>query len=295
GAADHQAKLRVKPFRNADGSVMEPDEAETCPVRHGAAPLPQPAARNVLLADPVGTGGLDPGANPALALALNRIGFDAKPQARPAFEAPAQAPAAELTLKQRDWIMQAAMRQRQLSSRTAGVPRVRDLSGDEFLDHFYALSQPVVIEDAMATAASDPATLTHDLGRLAEYLASANGTMSREEIGNFTPLRFAPVNLMIAQVSGAKLAILAPPSETGLLYHRRDLVSDVLDIADEERLAAFPLAREAMTFEVDLQAGDVLFLPIGWWHQTTALDAGAAVAFTDFRWPNEGQAAFPKD
>ncbi|MFN3727212.1 MAG: DUF6065 family protein [Allosphingosinicella sp.] len=295
GAADHQAKLRVKPFRNADGSVMEPDEAEICPVRHEAAPIPRPAARNVLLADPVGTAELDPGANPALALALNRIGFDAKPQARSPFEAPAQAPAAELALRQRDWIMQAAMRQRQLSPRTAGVPRVRDLSGDEFLDHFYALSQPVVIEDAIPTAASDPTTLTHELGRLAEYLASGSGAVSREEIGSFASLRFAPVNQMIAQVSGAKLAILAPPSETGLLYHRRDLVSDVLDIADEERLAAFRLARAAMTFEVDLQAGDVLFLPLGWWHQATSLDEGAAIAFTDFRWPNEGQAAFPKD
>ncbi len=284
GAADHQSKLRVKPFRNADGSIMAPAEAASCPVRLDAVP---PAARNVLLAEQPGT--LDPGANPALTLALNRIGFGSKPQVRPPFEAPARPSTAELALKQRDWIMQAAMRQRQLSPRTAGVPRVERLSGDDFLGNFYALSRPVVIEGAVPPGASDPAAL------LADYLASGRGAVSREEMGDFTPLRFALLNQLIAQSEGAKRVVLVPPSETGRLYHRRGLVSDVVDIADEARLDAFPLAREAIAFEVDLQAGDLLFVPLGWWHQSTALDTGAAASFTDFRWPNEGQGAFPQD
>lgn len=295
GIADHQAKLRVQPFRNADGSVMEPDEPAVCPVRHDGPPASKPAALNPLLADPAAAGGLDAGANPALTLALNRIGFDSKPQPRPAFQAPAQASAAELALKQRDWIMQAAMRQRQLSTRTAGVPRVRQLSGEEFLDHFYAPSSPVVIEGAVLPTASDPAAQRHQPGSLGDYLEGVNGVASSEETGSFTPLHFAPVNRLIAQIRGSKFLILAPPSEAARLYHRRDFVSDVVDIADEERLRAFPLARSAMTFEVELQAGDALFVPLGWWHQATALDSGEAVAFTAFRWPNERQDMFPQD
>ncbi|WP_166041321.1 DUF6065 family protein [Sphingosinicella sp. YJ22] len=288
GAADHQAKLRVKPFRNADGSIMAPGEARACPVRHGASG--PPPARNVLLADQPGMAGLDPGANPALTLALNRIGFDARPQQQPLFETPA--PRAEdtdtLALKQRDWIMQAAMRQRQLSPRTAGVPRVAGLSGEDFLDHFYALSRPVVIEGAVPPGTSDPAA------SLAAYLANGEGAVEREEVGSFTPLHFAPVNRLIAQLEGAKRVILAPPSETGRLDHRRGFASEMVDVTDDARLAAFPAARDSMTFEVDLETGDLLFVPRGWWHQATALDSGAAVAFTGFHWPNEGQADFPQ-
>ena len=284
GAADHQAKLRVRPFRNPDGSVMEPDEARSCPVRHEPPKL-EPVARNVLLAEPPAP--LDAGANPALTLALNRIGFDAKPRSQQAFEAPA--PSGDLTLKQRDWIMQSAMRQRQLSRSTAGVPRVQRLSGEDFLAQFYALSRPVVIEGAVPPGVFDPAAL------LADYLATGEGAGSSEEVGDFTPLQFATRNRLIAQVTGGKRMILAPPSETSRLYHRRGLASDVVDLADDERLAAFPLARGALTFEVDLEAGDVLFVPRGWWRLATALDTGAAVAFTDFRWPNEGQGAFPQD
>ena len=96
-------------------------------------------------------------------------------------------------------------------------------------------------------------------------------------------------------MTGGKHVILAPPSETSRLYHRRGLASDVVDLADDERLAAFPLAGEALTFEVDLHAGELLYVPLGWWLQATALDAGTSIAFTGFRWPNEGQGAFPQD
>jgi len=297
GPADHQSKLRVRPFRNADGSVMETDEPRSCPVRHGAVrpPALQASAGSVLFAEGPASGALG-GVNPALSLALSRIGFDAQAQAQPAFDLPSHGdPAAEAALKRRDWIMQTAMRQRQLSRRTAGVPRVRRLSGQDFLDFYYALSRPVVIEGALPAGLSDPGSLDGDRGRLKDYLTPGHGAVSLEQAGGFTPLRFALANILVAQVSGAKKVILAPPSETSRLYHRQGLVSDVHDIADDDRLAAFPLAREALTFEVDLAAGELLFVPVGWWHQATALDDGAAVAFTNFRWPNEGQATYPQD
>lgn len=297
GTSDHQAKLRVRPFRNADGSIMETDEPTSCPMRHGAVrpPALQASAGNVLFAQGPAVG-LEASANPALSLALSRIGFDAKPQPQPTFELPGHSgPAADPALKRRDWIMQAAMRQRQLSPRTAGVPRVRRLSGQDFLDQYYALSRPVVIEGAIPGGMSDPSALDSGSGRLKDYLAPGHGAVSRGAVGSFTPLQFALANSLIAQVSGAKRVVLAPPSETARLYHRHGLVSDVQDIADEERLAAYPLARDAMTFELDLRAGELLFVPLGWWHQTTALEEGAAVAFTNFRWPNEGQATYPKD
>ena len=66
-------------------------------------------------------------------------------------------------------------------------------------------------------------------------------------------------------------------------------------IPDEARLKQYPLARDAEMFEVELNAGDALFVPIGWWHQVTSLDFSVTLTYTDFRWPNEGHADYPGD
>jgi hypothetical protein len=39
----------------------------------------------------------------------------------------------------------------------------------------------------------------------------------------------------------------------------------------------------------------LLFVPIGWWHQVTALDFSVTLTYTNFRWPNRGRESFPAD
>src|SRR5690606_9320117 len=79
-----------------------------------------------------------------------RLGFDAAPQAqRPAFTPPVQTkPDAGLAEKRREWISAAMARQRALGD-GGEILRVRDLSGQDFLERFYAASRPVVIEGAL--------------------------------------------------------------------------------------------------------------------------------------------------
>jgi len=246
------------------------------------------------------------------------------------------------------------------------VPRVRDLSGQDFLDQHYAPSQPVVIEGAMdswpalerwtpdylarkvgaaeieyqgaRTGNSDfeldkdrhkqvmpfdsfieqieeagfgndayitaynsaanrraLAPLEADLRYLDEYLTPAHGMMWVGPMGTFTPLHFDLTNNLIAQIVGAKRVILLPPSETPRLYNHRHVFSAVHDITDEGQLARYPLARGAELVEVDLAAGDLLYVPLGWWHQVTALDFSVTLTYTNFRWPNEGSDSFPED
>jgi len=77
---DHQAKLRLPHFVYPDGSVMDPPEVKACPMRNRPEPVApaeqQPAPGANVLLNP-GAGGA---VNPALTLALGRIGFDAQAQ-----------------------------------------------------------------------------------------------------------------------------------------------------------------------------------------------------------------------
>jgi ribosomal protein L16 Arg81 hydroxylase len=112
--------------------------------------------------------------------------------------------------------------------------------------------------------------------------------------GTFTPLHFDLTNNLIVQVVGTKKVIMSPPSQTQRLYNYRHVFSAVHDITDEGQLARYPLARGAQTIEIDLHAGEILFVPIGWWHQVTALDFSVTLTHTNFRWPNEGHESFPR-
>lgn len=322
----------------------------------------QPPFQNVLA--PAGFGGINPG----LSLSLGRIGFDTKPQpALATLEAPPRKdPATEQALKRRDWILDVQTRQRALSPRTGGIERVRGLMGEAFLDHFYALSRPVVLEGALeswpavakwtpgymaekvgsaeieyqggrtsnpdfemtkdrhkqkmpfdrfiaeieqsgygndlyitaynsATNRAALAPLEADLSYLDAYLTREHGMMWIGPMGTFTPLHFDLTNNLIAQVRGSKRLVLLPPSETQRLYNHKHVFSAVHDITDEERLSRFPLARDAQVFEVDLEPGDAIFVPIGWWHQVTSLDFSVTLTYTNFRWPNQGHESFPAD
>jgi hypothetical protein len=137
------------------------------------------------------------------------------------------------------------------------------------------------------------APLDEDLGTLDGYLTPGPGMMWIGPAGTFEPLRFELANQLLAQVAGSKRVVLAPPAEAQRLYNQQGTHSAVRDMTDEARLNLFPLARAARTYEVDLEAGDLLFVPIGWWHQVTALDFSVTLAHANFRWPNRGRESFP--
>jgi hypothetical protein len=176
----------------------------------------------------------------------------------------------------------------------------REAPFDQFIDR---VSQPGAGNDAYITAFNSNrnrqalAPLHQDMGRLETYLDGRGddpyGMMWIGPAGTFTPLHHDLTNNFIAQIVGRKQVIVAPPSETSRLYNHVHVFSQVGDLqaVDPER---FPEVAQARLYEVVLEPGDVLFLPIGWWHQVRALDFSVTSTFTNFLWRNDWALTFPR-
>ena len=103
--------------------------------------------------------------------------------------------------------------------------------------------------------------------------------------GTVTPLHHDLTNNFMAQVRGRKLVRLIAPYEFPNLYNNRHCYSAVnLDAIDYER---FPLFRGVTVLNVEIGPGDLLFLPVGWWHHVRALDVSITMTFTNFVFDND--------
>ncbi|CAM8671583.1 cupin-like domain-containing protein [Sphingobium sp.] len=148
---------------------------------------------------------------------------------------------------------------------------------------------------ASNSAANAPALapLAADLGHLDAYLTRAPGMVWIGGEGTFTPLHFDLTNNLLAQVTGTKRVILIPPSQTQRLAHTSHVFSDVRDITDPARLALYPQAQDVLRYEVLLTPGDLLFVPIGWWHQVRSESFATMLTYTGFHWDNGGHESYP--
>ena len=39
--------------------------------------------------------------------------------------------------------------------------------------------------------------------------------------------------------------------------------------------------------------GEMIFMPLAWWHQVRSIDFSVTITYTNFRWPNDGYRDFP--
>jgi len=142
------------------------------------------------------------------------------------------------------------------------------------------------------------APLGEDMGFLDRFLTrdrpSPTGMMWIGPAGTLTALHHDLTNNLIAQLVGRKRIQLLPASEVGKLYNHHHVFSPILDIEDPRRPAnSFPRLAEARAYEVVLEPGEILFVPLAWWHQVKALDFSVTATFTNFLWPNDGYATYP--
>lgn len=318
GAADHDTKLHLKGFRTPDGTELE--TAEMCPVAHHA-PATATAQdtdassmtlqrREWLLDVEEGQRALSPRTG-----GVARVRGISSETFLDQYYAPGRPVVIEgemdgwAALERwnpgylRDLIGSAEVEFQGGRTGSANFELYKDnhrqvMPFDGFVDLITARGRP---NDAYITAYNSGsngtalAPLRGDLGQLDRYLASSDGMAWIGAGGTFTPLHFDLTNNLLAQIVGHKQLILVPPSETRKLYHRQHVFSDVRDLTDPEQLLKYPLAESARSFDVDLGPGDLLYIPVGWWHQVVSLDFSVMFTHTDFLWPNEAYQSFPSD
>ena len=95
--------------------------------------------------------------------------------------------------------------------------------------------------------------------------------------GTRTPAHFDPHNVLLVQVQGRKRVRLAPRvrcSQHASLrgYYVEGRLDDVVS-ADA-------------ILDVELEAGQALFVPVAWFHEVSALEPSMTLSFVGFRWPN---------
>jgi hypothetical protein len=65
--------------------------------------------------------------------------------------------------------------------------------------------------------------------------------------------------------------------------------------AGVERRAGYPRLAGLRIYDVTLEPGEIIFMPIGRWHQVKALSFSVTVTFTNFLWPNDAYWTYPGD
>jgi hypothetical protein len=297
----------------------------------------------------------------------------AEPQPATAPPPPPVAPDAErhsLSLRKRDWLLDAMERQRELAPAAATIERRLNLGRDEFFERYYAANRPVILVgemadwpalsrwtpgvlrdtvgsrvieyqgdrtksdrfemykddhrrempfdrfiDAIATAEGNDAYLTaynsrrnaealsalhQDLGFLDKFLtrevAEPHGMMWIGPAGTITSLHHDLTNNFIAQVVGRKRLKVVPAADVGKLYNHRHVFSEVADLDDPALdRSRFPLLAGARVYEATLSPGEIIFMPLAWWHQVKSLDFSVTITYTNFLWPNDKYQTYPAD
>jgi hypothetical protein len=102
--------------------------------------------------------------------------------------------------------------------------------------------------------------------------------------GTVTPLHHDTSNILFAQVHGRKNFTLISPNQTPLVYNEIGVFSEV--DCGEPNFDKYPAFQKVHKREVILAPGQVLFIPVGWWHYVRALDVSISVSFTNFKVPN---------
>jgi hypothetical protein len=161
-----------------------------------------------------------------------------------------------------------------------------------------------VSNDAYMTAYNSAANraalapLAADMGVLDKFLTrdplGPLGMMWIGPAGTLTSLHHDLTNNLIAQVVGRKRVKLIPASEVGRLYNLTHVFSEVADLDDPAiDVAAYNRLAGLRMYDLVLNPGDVLFIPVAWWHQVRALDFSVTVTYTNFRWPNDAYVTYP--
>jgi hypothetical protein len=133
-----------------------------------------------------------------------------------------------------------------------------------------------------------------DVPRLPQYLrptAGNDGFFWFGPAGTVTPFHHDLTNNFMSQMIGRKRVRLMAPWDTPKVYNQRHCFTDVDARAID--LARFPAMADVPVLDCELAPGEILFLPVGWWHYVEALDVSVTIAATNFIWDNDFYSNYP--
>jgi ribosomal protein L16 Arg81 hydroxylase len=99
--------------------------------------------------------------------------------------------------------------------------------------------------------------------------------------GTVTPLHHDTADIILAQVHGRKRVTMIPAAQKALVYNSIGVFGEV--DCEQPDYIRHPLYSYADKFVFDLNPGEALFIPVGWWHHVRALDVSISVSFTNFQ------------
>jgi hypothetical protein len=156
------------------------------------------------------------------------------------------------------------------------------LAGGASNDYYLTANNEVLRRPEFAPLLADIGTLPKicDRAQLTERASFWFGPA-----GTITPLHHDAVMLFHTQIVGRKRWRFISPLDTPRLYNHFDVYSPIdLDAPD---LVRYPDFNGVKVLEVVAEPGDMVFLPLGWWHQVTSLDVSLSFSFTNLAVPNQ--------
>jgi len=160
----------------------------------------------------------------------------------------------------------------------------------ESTDHYY-LQQAVVLEMG-PTMAQEFSQFSLDTAAAFKTMGNWNELTTNLLLcgppGAVTSCHFDEQQNLFAQLSGRKRVRLFSPQEWSKLYpypvgHPRDRQAQVIIPCDEENIetnhSSFPECNDVTEYRVDMEPGDVLYIPQYWWHQMEALTENVSLSW----------------
>jgi len=132
------------------------------------------------------------------------------------------------------------------------------------------------------------APLWDDIGSMPEYLEERTpkaGFFWLGPRGAVTPFHHDLTNNFLVQIKGRKRVKLAASYDTPKMRNHIHCYSQWTGQDFPEGAAPDPA--KPRIYDYELQPGEILFIPVGWWHHVESLDMTIGMSFTNFRWPND--------
>jgi ribosomal protein L16 Arg81 hydroxylase len=131
------------------------------------------------------------------------------------------------------------------------------------------------------------AELWSDIGRIPDYLdenSQADGFLWIGPTGTRTPFHHDLTNNFLAQVMGQKRIELIHPCEFHNVYNHLHCYSRIG--APPIDFQQYPLMQGVPISVCELNPGEMLFLPVGWWHYVEGISPSVTMTFINSLPPN---------